>query len=192
MNMKHFKKLIPNIFILTEGKTEEIYLNHLKERGCNYSVHIQVFGGSNPVKMVKRCNGIFRSKSMSYTRGDYAFCVMDVDNCKREDFEEAIRYANKNKIRIIVSNPCFEVFFLLHFVDVIPNITSKEMKKEISKYFPNYRETGDYWKKLLDKQKEALERSRKFKFDLDVIENELLGSNIYEIFDVVETLKMGK
>lgn len=63
--MKQFMKLIPNIFILTEGETERIYLNHLKQRGSNYSLHIQVFGGNDPFKMVKRCNEVFKSRSMS-------------------------------------------------------------------------------------------------------------------------------
>ena len=51
--MKQFKKLIPNIFILTEGETEKIYLNHLKQRGHNYSLHIQSYGRNDPLKMVK-------------------------------------------------------------------------------------------------------------------------------------------
>ena len=25
--------MIPNVFVLVEGRTEEIYINHLKERG---------------------------------------------------------------------------------------------------------------------------------------------------------------
>ena len=74
--MKQFKELIPNIFILTEGETEKIYLNHLKQRGHNYSLHIQSYGRNDPLKMVKRCNEIFRNRGMSVRRGDYAFCVV--------------------------------------------------------------------------------------------------------------------
>ena len=121
--MKQFMKLIPNIFILTEGETEKIYLNHMKERGCNYSLHIQVFGGNDPLKMVKRCNDVFKNRAMSRKMGDHAFCVMDVDYCDTDEFRKAYDYAERNGIRIVLSNPCFEVFFLLHFTDIIPNLT---------------------------------------------------------------------
>ena len=190
--MKPFKKLIPNIFILTEGETERIYLNHLKQRGSNFSLHIQVFGGSNPLKMVKRCKALFKKRGMSVRGGDYAFCVMDADYCTSDDFRTAFEYANKNDIRIIVSNPCFEVFFLMHYTDSIPDITPKEIKIEISKYIEGYRETGDYWDLLLDKQSMALKRSNGFQLVADVVSNRSLGTNIWELINLIEFLKNQK
>ena len=187
--MKQFKKLIPNIFILTEGETERIYLNHLKQRGCNYSLHIQSYGRNDPLKMVKRCNEIFRNREMSVRRGDHAFCVMDVDNSKDDDFRKALQYSEKNGIQIILSNPCIEVFFLLHFTDVIPDLTSKEMKKELSNHIEGYRETGDYWNLLLENQPEALRRSRSYQLENDSIINGILGTNVWVLFDIVERLK---
>ena len=187
--MKQFKKLIPNIFILTEGETERIYLNHLKKRGRNYSLHIQSYGRNDPLKMVKRCNEIFRNREMSIRRGDHAFCVMDVDNCKDDDFRKALQYSERNGIQIILSNPCFEVFFLLHFTDEIPDFTSKEMKKELLNYIDGYRETGDYWNHLLKNQSDALMRSRSYHLEIDSVINGILGTNVWELFDLVEKLK---
>jgi len=187
--MKQLKKLIPNILILTEGETERIYLNHLKERGSNYSVHIQVYGGNEPLKMVKRCNEIFRTRSMSRKMGDHGFCVMDVDYCTKDDFKRAYDYAEKNNITIILSNPCFEVFFLLHYTEEIPEISSREMKAEISRYIPEYRETGDYWRLLLKNQKVALGRSRGYELDTDAIFNGKMGTNVWELFDLTMRLK---
>ena len=188
--MKQFKNLIPNIFILTEGETEKIYLNHLKQRGHNYSLHIQSYGRNDPLKMVKRCNEIFRNRGMSVRRGDHAFCVMDVDNCKDDDFRKALQYSEKNRIQIILSNPCFEVFFLLHFTDEIPNLTSKEMKKELSNHIEGYRETGDYWHFLLENQSDALMRSRCYHLDNDSVINGILGTNVWVLFDLVKRLKI--
>ncbi len=187
--MKQFKKLIPNIFILTEGETEKIFLNHLKQRGCNYSLHLQVFGGSDPFKMVKRCNEVFKSRSMSIKNGDYAFCVMDVDNCKSEDFRKALDYSKRNGIQIILSNPCFEVFFLLHFTDNIPNLSSREMKSEISNYIEGYRETGDFWNLLLKDQPVALDRCRNYELGYDSVSNGIPGTNVWTLFDLVKRLK---
>ena len=187
--MKQFMKLIPNIFILTEGETERIYLNHLKQRGSNYSLHIQVFGGNDPFKMVKRCNEVFKSRSMSIKRGDYAFCVMDVDNCKSDDFKKALDYSRKNGIQIILSNPCFEVFFILHFTDVIPVLSSREMKNEVSRYIDGYRETGDYWNLLLKEQSKAIDRSRSYKLESDSVSNGILGTNVWVLFDLVGRLR---
>ena len=187
--MKQPRKLIPNIFILTEGETEKIYLSHLKERGSNYSIHIQVYGGNEPLKMVKRCNEIFRNRSMSRRMGDYAFCMMDVDDCTLDDFRKAYDYAKKNNIGIILSNPCFEIFFLLHFTDNVPELSSKEMKAEVSKYISGYRETGDYWHTLLKNQNIALNRSRKFELDADEIFTGMIVTNIWELFDLTVRLK---
>ena len=187
--MKHLKKLIPNIFVLTEGETEKIYLNHLKQRGHNYSLHIQSYGRNDPLKMVKRCNEIFRNRGMSVRRGDYAFCVMDVDNCKDDDFREALQYSDKHRIQIILSNPCFEVFLLLHFTDNIPRLTSKEMKKELSNYIDGYRETVDYWNFLMEYQPDALKRSRCYHLENDSVTNGILGTIVWAIFDLVERLK---
>ena len=126
---------------------------------------------------------------MSVRRGDHAFCVMDVDNCKDDDFREALKYSEKNRIQIILSNPCFEVFFLLHFIDEIPNLSSKEMKKELSNHIDGYRETGDYWNYLLNNQSDALKRSSSYQLESDSVINGILGTNVWVLFDLVERLK---
>lgn len=180
--------LIPNVFILVEGRTEETYLRHLKERGCNYSVHIERFNGNQPLKMVKRCSARFKEKGMHRIDGDRAFCVFDVDNNPLEDLEKALEYALKHDISVIISNPCFEAFFLLHFVETVPLENAQYIKSVTAQYIEGYCETMDCWKKLLDQKEKAIRRARKFN-GLDDIRNGVSGTNIWILFDVLEQMR---
>jgi RloB-like protein len=46
---------------------------------------------------------------------DQVWCVLDVDDF---DFGEALAAAHRNDINLAISNPCFELWLLLHHVDV--------------------------------------------------------------------------
>ena len=141
------------------------------------------------MKILKSCETTFKTMAMNRTRGDIAICVLDVDENTREDLEEAIAYAERKKILLIVSNPCIEAFFMLHFRDDVPNVTSSEMKELLSKHIKDYKETGDHWQLLLKNRDEAIRKSRKFKLSIDCIKQGVAGSNIYELFDLIEKMK---
>ena len=54
-----------------------------------------------------------------FEREDEVWCVFDRDlkkeNNNQQNFNEAIRLAYNNNIRLAISNDCFELWFLLHF-----------------------------------------------------------------------------
>ena len=180
-------RMIPNVFLLVEGRTEETYLSHLKKRNSNYSLHVERFDGNQPMKMVKRCIARFKEKGMSKRDGDLAFCVMDVDDNTIEDLEKAFDYADAHNVKIIISNPCFEVFFLFHYVNEAKTNSSREMKEEVSKYIKGYSETKDCWNLLSSKRDKALKRSHGFTGLHDIRENKI-GSNIWLLFDTLEEM----
>ncbi|MBQ7701512.1 MAG: RloB domain-containing protein [Candidatus Methanomethylophilaceae archaeon] len=182
-------RMIPNVFILVEGKTEEIYINHLKVRGSNYSLHVERFNGNQPMKMVKRCIARFKEKGMSKKDGDLAFCVLDVDDNTVDELIDANDYAVRHGVRMIISNPCFEVFFLLHYVEKVQMKTCKELKSDLTGYIKGYTETKDCWHILHNKKNRAVERARAFR-GLDDIKDGNPGTNIWLLFD--ELLELSK
>ena len=64
----------------------------------------------------------------------------------------------------IFSNPSFEVWFVLHFKNAPYGLSAGKMKDHLKKLvedkYPDYSETTDLYDYLLDKQQDALKRSR--------------------------------
>lgn len=181
-------KPIPSIFILVEGKTEETYLNHLKERGSNFTLHVERFDGNQPLKMVKRCKSRFRERGLGKIAGDKAFCVLDVDYNTLEDLSSAEDYGERNGVSVILSNRCFEVFFLMHYMDDPPLDDPKDAKARLRKFIPNYKESMDVWHLLFPKKDIAIQRSRtSSELGLDI--DTKAGSEIWLLFEYLSSLR---
>ena len=78
--------------------------------------------------------------------GDYAYCLVDSDINKQKETEifKALRKAKKNHIQLIISNPCFEIWYLCHFVYSTAQYNSNdEVIQKIKEYIPNYSKNLD-------------------------------------------------
>lgn len=104
------------ILIVCEGKeTEKNYFENLRAYEKLSSVNIQVLSGSGsaPINVVKTAIDIKNSPSNNLPF-DEVYCVIDRDT--HSTFNDAIKLAKENNIKIIVSYPCFEYWFLCHFI----------------------------------------------------------------------------
>lgn len=68
-----------------------------------------------------------RLQTEADTHIDHVWAVFDKDSLdetegNRERFEKAFELADKEQVRVAYSNECFELWLLLHFVDVRPDI----------------------------------------------------------------------
>lgn len=75
---------------------------------------------------------------MSHRRDqfDELWCVVDVDEF---DLDRAARSAKAAGVRLAVSNPCFEVWLLLHFDDGGPHLSgSAEAIRRLRRHLPAY------------------------------------------------------
>ena len=71
-------------------------------------------GQSKPSYTVNRAITLRRTKGMK--RKDQVWCVIDTESATDgRDIESAIVLARKNGIKLALSNPSFEYWFLLHF-----------------------------------------------------------------------------
>jgi hypothetical protein len=109
------------VLIVGEGReTEANYFNGLKrldEVSARFTITVKRGRGSNPESVVQEAIGhkqVAERRSEDY---DEVWCVLDVEGPdKRESLGKARTLANQNGIRLCLSNPSFEVWFLAHFV----------------------------------------------------------------------------
>jgi len=106
------------VFIYCEGQdTERIYLDGLKkidEIAKNFDIKIKRGKGGDRDQIVTRAWDAIQS--LDYQR-DHCYCVMDVETvAARGSLDKAVKIASANNIKLILSNPAFEVWLRSHFV----------------------------------------------------------------------------
>ena len=112
--------------MFTEGEaTETIYLTHLHRlHRQRITVVIDNRHGA-PLTLVKHAADERRQRARDERRGrgagfDEYWCVLDVDEHPKLD--EALELARANGISVAVSNPCIELWFMLHSVEQTAHI----------------------------------------------------------------------
>lgn len=135
--------------VVCEGKnkTEFTYLSNFKCRSSKINLYIEKSEATSPKDMISTTIRFMKKYGMD--REDRAFCLMDmdVDSTRAETIK---KLSQKNpSITIIRSNACFEVWFLLHFVDN-PRVenSSKNTKYELENYIRDYKENMDVYNKV--------------------------------------------
>ena len=115
------QKQIPQILVFVEGeRTEDGYFKHWgrAQRG-HVIVNVHEFNGT-PLALVQRAVGAQKRELREERRQrgqphDEIWCVFDVD--AHPKMAEAIELAATHNINLAVSNPCFELWLVLHFQD---------------------------------------------------------------------------
>lgn len=101
-------KIQPRVLILCEDAKS--CLDYLKDAARNFRAYAEVeiahTGHTDPLGIVSV--GIQRQRVF-----ESVVCVIDRDT--HENFNEAIRMADENSIKMIVSYPCYEFWLFLHF-----------------------------------------------------------------------------
>ena len=151
------KKIRPTFFIFCEGETEAQYIAYLRSK---YRIPIvldsKIAGNRINQKYIK-----------NYKRGkpvhekDRDFMVYDLDAPRMLEKLQKIPDAE-----LIASNPCFELWFLLHFQNHTTELTTKECIEKFLKHDTKYKK-GEISKllreKLESKQEKAVNRASKLK-----------------------------
>lgn len=159
-------KRIPSrtILIVCEGESESIYLNALKKelelRTTSIKIEANAGNHSATVKRAiklrdKRAKDATVSDTL--TPYDEIWCVFDVENPQnhQDDLTKAIQLAG-NQFQLAISNPCFEVWYLLHFSKGHYFRDGQHAKQALKKQIPNYNETTNLFPKLYPKTPVAM------------------------------------
>ena len=102
------------IVIATEGeKTEKQYFETFKYRRVQVKVEATEKGKSSPAHVLERLDAYV--KEFVIGDGDELWLAIDVDRWEKRMLAEVTREAVQKGFSLAVSNPCFELWLLLHF-----------------------------------------------------------------------------
>lgn len=116
------------ILLLLQGEvTEKQYFERLKAEKKWGSVRMETYS-KNPTQLVERA-----IKRVSSGDFDQVIAVSDVDEYTAEDFRNAIvkarRFKDGSKVRLVVSNPSFEIWLAAHYRKIPESYSGVAMKK---------------------------------------------------------------
>ena len=119
--------LYKRYLIVCEGtKTEPQYFTHFKHPGVN----IEILGtGKNTESLVNEA--VERKGKGKY---DQVWCVFDKDDFPEEQFENAIKQAKKEGLKVAYSNQSFELWYVLHFEYLHTPIARKSYIEKLEHY----------------------------------------------------------
>jgi len=137
------------VLIVCEGlKTEPYYFGEIRQKAKIPSAYIYVVPsgmGTNPISVVKYAEAVFNDKGKGFER---IYAVFDRDD--HQDYANAIHMAEARNGRLrneekqpvtfeaIVSVPCFELWLLLHFLDVRSWMHRDSVLKQLRNYISDY------------------------------------------------------
>ncbi len=121
------------ILVFVEGKrTEDGYFKSWWRRNQDkVIVHVDEFNGT-PMALVERAVARKKHEEREERRErgkahDEVWCVFDVDTHPK--MEEAVELAGRHDIKVAVSNPCFELWLVLHYQDQTASVKVREVQK---------------------------------------------------------------
>ena len=133
------------VVIVSEGRrTEPEYFNNFARLSRNGLVDVKTIGlGAVPSSVVIRAIEEFNKLKISARKqGDsfaYAYEVWAVfDRDEHGEFDMPIQQAKDHKIKVAYSNPCFEIWGLMHYCWVDGNIDRHKAQRELHAKHPSY------------------------------------------------------
>lgn len=152
----------PLVLIVCEGnKTEPLYFSALRRYRRLSATKIDIVpgsvSGSDPRSIIRYARRRKKSLKRHGRRFEHVWCVFDRD--EHPKINDAFHWARQSRFNIAFSNPCFELWFLLHFTDVDHPLDRFEALDRLRRKLPEYRKTAPVFHLLLPRQDEALLRA---------------------------------
>lgn len=166
----------PKVLIVTEGQTEANYFKDFRHQYALSSMNISVVvsKGSAPVSLLEHAEELYKQEKDLGDGYDEVYCVIDRDEHTNVDnVISSINYKKDEdcKWSVIVSDPCFEFWLLLHFEETRASFArterstaAKNCEKALRKYLPDYKKgRSNLFDKLSDNLELAKKRSKRVK-----------------------------
>lgn len=151
--------------LVCEGEnTEPRYFKALERKHRNVLIKIETIGPAGDPKNVairalKEKRNI--SRDDSYSKDDQVWAIFDRDEHKH--YGQSIADCNKNGVNIARSNPCFEVWLILHFEDYNKAGTRKDAHKHLTQLCggANCKKHGFDYTNIVENFEKAITRAKK-------------------------------
>lgn len=174
------KRMTPNYFVFCEGDTEIAYVELLRSY---YRLPIHIIAKRTLLNitpaLVRRCESAYIE-----TKADKTFLMYDLDVPTMLE-----RLRKVPDATLLCSNPCIEVWLLLHYTNQQSEISSHDRNVKLSKYIKHYKkgklEIPDQVY-LMQNISIAIERAKKLR------EYTNPSSSVYLLIEDLENLKKAK
>jgi hypothetical protein len=174
------KKINPTYFVFCEGESEESYIQFLRSK---YRLPVEIVPKITKNEIHER---IIREsiKSSPKHEKDQIFLMYDID--VRGFLEKLQSIQKRIKSALLVSNPCFELWYVLHYGNHSAEITSENCFRKLLSLCSVYKK-GHLPSKLKDKLEEKKSEAIRHAKKLILYENP--STSIYQFIEIMEKVK---
>lgn len=167
----------PVILIVTEGeKSEPKYFEHFRTRQNNVEVRVvpnsKNGGKTDYLNLIRKASRICKDDDLSPKSGDSVWIVADGDvnyqaadaiKKKNEALAQARATAEKEAYSLLISNPCFELWYLLHLRYTTAHLPDYDaVKKALEQAgIKDYEKHNDLYEQLSNDTLEAIKRAKR-------------------------------
>ena len=189
------RKRNPVIYLICEGEETEIrYFKRFRSRGC----HIDIIPISSQYKaadrLVQKARATMGTKPYYPDEGDVLWCVFDRDDNSEEVLRKAKKAATREGYKLAYSNPSFELWFLLHFINQRAEVSDCHALIRLLRQpgrLEQYEKNQDVYDQLESLQEKAIGRARKRIHELEEEQKEIIsrqGNPVTTVSELVEYL----
>ncbi|MBN1330249.1 MAG: RloB domain-containing protein [Candidatus Heimdallarchaeota archaeon] len=156
----NIRKQIIKILLICEGqKTERIYFGRYRARNNGLEILTPKTNVTDPKNLVKFALSQIKKYGIDFQYGDQVWCVFDADKNTLQNISDANKLAQKNNINLCLSNPCFELWYLLHYIYYDQKISTVDLLETLTKYILNYTKSKDYFDNLANNRNNAIKNA---------------------------------
>ena len=202
------RKERPLVLVVPEGtETEKLYFQHFNSPDKNVRVEVaentSAGAKTDYDSLLKKAIRYSNKLKLSKRKGDSVWIVADGDvdyntpgaaEIKENALLKARIEAEKNGVSLIISNPCFEFWYYLHFeysTGFIKDYFS--MKNKLQPYLQDYQKNKDIFEQLREKTDLAIERATHLENfheeNGESVPFKLSVNPFTEVYKLVETVK---
>ncbi len=153
---------LSTLYIVCEGeKTEPLYFENYRTRENNVKIQTVTCSSKDAIGIVDFAITKIKRGHFSLEGNDEVICVFDRDANEEVNLAKAFKKARTAKIKMCLSNPRFELWFLLHYeCDKYP-FTTEKLDNRLEKRIKDYKKNKDYYGELLPFRKNAIKNAEK-------------------------------
>jgi hypothetical protein len=186
------------VVVVCEGqKTEPSYLRLVNAKSATALVELEIVdeAATAPKSLVEVACASMRASRREARRTrdpnaniDEIWCAFDVD--QHPMLREAKQQAGDNGIRLAISNPSIELWFLLHFTDQTAYVHRAAAMRALRDYVPDYDKHFGTLSPLEGRYKiartRALQLAKKHDGDGTTFPDDNPSSNVWELVDSLD------
>lgn len=143
---------------------------------------------------VKQIEDYIARQFVTYEEGYDKICLIadrDKQSFKEDQYDYVVKTCREKGYNFYISNPCFELWLLLHYNEVLdmdrekllsnpkdtPRAKKRFLEKQLSSLMEGYNKNNLQFNKVVDKVSVAIENEKQFCENIEVLKTEL-GCNI--------------